>query len=342
MVLFLVLMVPVPAYAERLVLAAVGDIMLAGSSSATLRGKGYVFAFAATAHVLRGADIAVGNLEAPLARHGLEFVGKKFRFKVDPAAAVALRDAGFSVLTLANNHIMDFGAQGLRETLRHLNDNALLAVGAGENLTAARVPAYLHVKGKTVAFLAYSLTQPLEFFATEVSPGTAPGYSRLFQADIKRAKLLADYVVVSFHWGAELARLPKPYQIAAAHKAIDAGADVVLGHHPHVLQGIERYRGGVILYSLGNFAFGSLSRNADVSIMARIVFGQGGSEIEVLPLDVLNKRVGFQPTLLRGDRAREVISRLRDLSRQWSTEFVVKDGRYLVGKDVHGARLVVR
>jgi poly-gamma-glutamate capsule biosynthesis protein CapA/YwtB (metallophosphatase superfamily) len=338
----LLLAVPHTAGAEKIVLTAVGDIMLAGSGVATFAKRGYEYPFAATERELRRADITVGNLEAPLSRKGTEFTGKKFRFKASPKAAAALRAAGFSVVTLANNHIMDFGSVGLQETMENLASEKISFTGAGENLAAARRPALVERKGMKIAFLAYSLTQPLEFFAAESRAGTAPGYSRLFREDIRQAKLIADYVVVSFHWGAELATFPKSYQVDAGRRAIDAGADLVIGHHPHVLQGVERYRRGLILYSLGNFAFGSTSRHADTSIIARITLDGAVKEVELLPLNVLNSHVRFKPEILKGTRGRAVISRLNELSRSWNTEIVADGERYLVKMDPADRRPVVR
>lgn len=321
---------PLPAEAGKVVLVAVGDIMLAGSASPTLSREGYDYPFAATTHLLRDADIAVGNLEVPLTRGGEEFIDKKFRFKASPCAASAIRRAGFSVVTLANNHIMDFGAYGLRETMASLRRENILYAGAGGNLSEARKAAVVRKNGVRVAFLAYSLTFPVEFYAGPDRPGAAPGYWSLFREDIKRAKSSADYIVVSFHWGAEGADVPKGYQVRVARGAIDAGADVVIGHHPHVLQGVERYRGRLILYSLGNYAFGSLSRNAKTSMMARIVLDQGVREVELYPLNVLNAEVRFQPAVLEGARGLGVISHVRALSRQWDTEIVADRMRYYV------------
>jgi poly-gamma-glutamate synthesis protein (capsule biosynthesis protein) len=326
----LLLVSSLSAEAGKVVLTVVGDIMLAGNASATLSRQGYDYPFAATAAILRGSDIAVGNLETPIARKGMEFTGKKYRFKADPKAAAAIRKAGFSVLTLANNHIMDFGAQGLTETRQHLKKEQLLFTGAGRNLAEARLPALVEKNGRKIAFLAYSLTHPAEFYAGPAKPGAAPGYPHVFLEDIKKAKSRAEYVVVSFHWGAECATSPKSYQVNVARMAVDAGADVVVGHHPHVLQGIERYKGRLILYSLGNYAFCSMSRKADTSVMARIVLDRGVREVELFPLNVKNAEVRYQPALLKGARGKKVIAHLQELSGQWETNIVTEGLRYFV------------
>lgn len=319
-----------PALADGVVITAVGDIMLAGQASGTLMAKGFDYAFSGTAAELRKGDILVGNLEAPLAAGGTEFTGKKFRFRTRPAAAAALKRAGFDVLTLANNHIMDYGAQGLAETLVNLGRAEIGHAGAGADLSEARRGVLVEAKGQRVAFLAYSLTYPAEFFAGSGRPGTAYGSAGRVAEDIARARRNAEYVVVSFHWGAELAEVPKPYQQQAAHSAIDAGADLVLGHHPHVLQGIERYRGKTVVYSLGNFAFGSMSRSADRSMIVRVTLDGARQTVEVVPVNVLNGEVRFRPEILTGKRGDEVIARLNRLSGQFNTRLVASGGRYLL------------
>jgi poly-gamma-glutamate synthesis protein (capsule biosynthesis protein) len=318
------------ADARPVSLAAVGDIMLAGSSAKLLQRTGYDYPFAALAGRLRGCDVAVGNLEAPIATSGREFTGKRFRFRTDARAAAAMQRAGFGVLTLANNHMMDFGSDGLLSTLGHLNNQGIRYAGAGADLSSARQATVVTVDGVRIAFLAYSLTYPAEFYATGQRAGTAPGLRRYVAEDVARARRGAEYVVVSFHWGGEGESLPRSYQVAAAHHAIDAGADVVLGHHPHVLQGVERYGRGVILYSLGNFAFGSMSRKAGESVLARIVFDGGVREVELVPLNVLNRQVRFQPREINGIPADSLIERMNRLSAGMRSRMVKLDGRYLL------------
>ncbi|HET6421150.1 MAG TPA: CapA family protein [Geobacteraceae bacterium] len=321
---------PPHAAARQIIVNAVGDIMLAGKGTGTYTRMGYDYPFASLTDDLKNGDMAIGNLEAPITRHGKEFTGKKFRFKVNPAAAKALRRAGFSILTLANNHMMDYGEVGLEETLRHLDNAGILHTGAGSNLDAARKPALMLIGDKTIAFLAYSRTLPCEFYAGHDRAGTAPGVDSQYVEDISRAKSVADYVIVSFHWGAEKATIPRLYQIDAAHKAIDAGADVVIGHHPHVLQGIERYKNGVIFYSLGNFAFGSMSRSSDVSAIARVTLEDGIKELEVIPLNVCNREIKFQPRVLNGKGALNVINHLNQLSKQFGTKINPAGRHFLV------------
>jgi poly-gamma-glutamate synthesis protein (capsule biosynthesis protein) len=216
---------------------------------------------------------------------------------------------------------MDFGPLALQDTLATLAENSILYTGAGMDLDDARSPAILKIKGKTLAFLSYSLTFPLEFFASAKRPGTAPGYADFVKADIEKVRPLADLVVVSFHWGAELMTAAKDYQIELGHQAIDWGADLVLGHHPHVLQEIEVYKGRLIAYSLGNFVFGSESNRTNTSMILLLTFrGNTLSKVEAVPLDVNNYRIHYQPKVLAGKAAGDVLDSINAASERFKTK----------------------
>jgi len=321
---------PLYAHGEEITIGAVGDIMLGGRWAPLLKKKGYDHPFDGVAATLAANDINLANLESPIANGGKEYAAKKFRFRAEPDVAKAVRKAGFSLVTLANNHSMDFGPEALTETMANLGAAGITWIGAGENLAEARRAAFFTVKGKKIAFLGYSLTQPVEFFAARQRPGVAPGYKNIFTPDIARARREADYVIVSFHWGKEGQSFPTSLQRSIAHQAIDAGADVIIGHHPHVLQGIERYAKGIIFYSLGNFTFASKSTMADQSVIIRLRLDDALRAAEILPLDVLYRRVGFQPRRLSGKPAEDVIERLNSLSKALKTEIKFQNNAYVV------------
>lgn len=321
---------PLATSAQEVVVNAVGDIMLAGRWAAGIKKRGFDSTFRATADELAKGDINLANLESPIASGGTEFKGKRFRFRAEPEVAQALAKAGFHLVTLANNHSMDFGVQALAETIENLTASGIAWVGAGENLSEARKMTLYTVRGVKVAFLGFSLTQPVEFFAARNRPGTTPGLENIYTADIARARAEADYVIVTFHWGKEGSTTVQPYQRNAAHKAIEAGADAVIGHHPHVLQGVERYRNGIIFYSLGNFAFASIGNSATSSAIVRLRLDDAKREAEIVPLDVLNSRVRFQPKPLSGNRAKAVIDQLNRLSQPFDSSIVERNGMFIV------------
>ncbi len=299
---FLLFALPAAAESGSITLVATGDLLLGGSAEATVRQHGFDYPYRDVADIFHSADIAMANLEAPLTRQAEPVEDKSYTFKVDPEAAAAMQRAGLTILTLANNHIGDFGPNGVTDTIAALRPHGLRYTGAGANLQQARRPTALATKNGSVGFLAYSNTLPKSFYAKADRPGTAPGYTKFIRKDVRRLREFVDYVVVSFHWGAELMTEPKDYQQRLARIAIDSGAQVVIGHHPHVLQGVEFYNGGVIYYSLGNFAFGSYSRNATIGGLARVTLADGGvKSAEILPLNVANHDVLFQPRPLAAD-----------------------------------------
>ncbi len=306
---------------EEITIAAVGDLMLGGRTGPFLEQYGPDYPFQDVMPVLKQADLVAGNLESPISTRGTAVENKKFTLRAGPAAALALKSAGIRVVSLANNHAMDFGPLALQDTLAALDENAILYTGAGMDLEDARAPAIMKIKGKTLAFLSYSLTFPLEFFASAGQPGTAPGYADFVKADIEKVRPAADLVVVSFHWGAELLTAAKDYQIELGRHAIDWGADLVLGHHPHVLQELEVYKGRLIAYSLGNFVFGSESNRTNVSMILLLTFrGNTLAKVEAVPIDVNNYRVRFQPKVLLGKTAGEVLDSINTASARFKTK----------------------
>jgi len=316
---------------DEITIAAVGDLMLGGRAEPFLSQMGAEYPFLDVQPALRMADIIVGNLEAPISTRGQAVENKKFTLRAGPIAAEALKKAGIRVVTLANNHSMDFGPLALQDTLTNLTENGILFSGAGMDLDDARAPAIIRIKGWTIAFLAYSLTFPLEFFASGGRPGTAPGYADYVKADIQKVRSRADIVVVSFHWGAELMTAAKDYQVELGHQAVDWGADLVLGHHPHVLQEIEVYKGRIIAYSLGNFVFGSESNRTNTSMILLLTFkGNTLFRAEAVPLDVNNYRVKYQPRILRGKPGREVLESINAASARFKTRLDIAGDRGII------------
>jgi poly-gamma-glutamate synthesis protein (capsule biosynthesis protein) len=309
-------------------LVAVGDVMLGSWVVSILDSAGSDYPFDSTKHILQNAGLAIANLEAPFTERGTRVENKEYTFRVPPKHARGLKESGFDILHLANNHILDFGPEGLFDTMAALDSLALFYIGAGKNISAAYKPVILERAGAEgeklrFGFLGFSLTHPEDYYADKNKPGTAFPFWRRYIAALDSLAPKVDIMVVSFHWGAEKMVKPKPYQIDMAHAAIDRGADIVLGHHPHVLQSVELYRPranarqGLIAYSLGNFAFGSYSSSSRFSMILKcVVDAQGGVlYAKCLPINVYNDEVEFQPRLLRSAAATAVMDSLNALSR---------------------------
>lgn len=292
-------------FTEAVTMAFVGDIMMGGSAAYKLKTAGPDSFFKDTAPYLKEVDLAGGNLEGPLGLEGKTWVRKKYTFLINPACAQGLARAGFKFMTLANNHTMDFGVKALKSTLAALEQNGLIHAGAGMNLEEARKPAWFRIKGRKIAILAYSLTQPTEFWARSERPGCAPAFERYMKEDIRSAKDNgADLVFVVCHWGHEKQTSLLYGQTNLAHLAIDSGADGVIGAHPHIWQGLEVYQGKPIAYSIGNFAFGSYTSNKDSGILELVYdpkdHWSGG---KIIPLNVHNSEVQFCPALMKPTQA---------------------------------------
>lgn len=307
--------------ASPLVIAAVGDIMLAHRAAPFLDAHGPGYPFGPTRDALAAADIAFGNLETPVSdRRGKPHPSKEYRFVSKPRHIAGLAEAGFDVLSVANNHTGDFGSEVFLDTLRHVEKLKMKAVGGGRTLAAARAPALFCVRGTTVAFLAYSHTHPMEFHAGTKKPGTAFPTEAGVAADVAAARKIADRVIVSIHWGKEYQSTPTDSQRALARAAVGAGADALIGHHPHTYQGVEVIDGVPIVYSLGNFAFGTRNPKARHALFLKLSFPPSGPpEVVLRPLLVDASRVHFQPRFLDDDEGRRVIAEVVALSAALKT-----------------------
>lgn len=205
------------------------------------------------------ADYFAANQEFPFSSRGQQAPDKQYTFRLPESRVSLMNEIGVDLVTLANNHALDFGTDALLDTVSTLDQAGILHVGAGADSEAARQPAIVDVNGVRVGFIGASRVIPVaSWTAGASSPGMLTAYDpALLVQTIQETRPLCDYLVVLIHWGVERAEMPVDHQTSLSRQCIDAGADLVVGSHPHVLQGIEYYRGKPIVYSLGNFIFGS-------------------------------------------------------------------------------------
>lgn len=296
-------------------LLMVGDIMMGGRIAGLLEREGYDYPYRHVGDAIRQADLAMGNLENPITSRG-EPADKTWTFRTDPLAVPALKESGFDVLSLANNHTLDYGVTGLLDTLDALDEQGIGRVGAGRDADEAYRPYFAEVNGIRIACLGFSHVVPeVGWKAAAGRPGVAEAYDIRRAVDaIGKAKDEADLVVVMVHWGIERAEEPEPYQVNKAHAFIDAGADLVIGSHPHVLQGLESYKGKWIAYSLGNFIF-TVNASAETrqSAMLQADCGPDGNcRLSVIPVET----GPGQPFYPDEDGAQAILDRLNRLSYQ--------------------------
>ncbi|MEY8391444.1 CapA family protein [Lachnospiraceae bacterium 45-W7] len=206
---------------------------------------------------MANADIVMANEEFPFSLGGVKAPDKQFNFRVDPLYTQILTDMGVDIVTLANNHALDYGAEALTDTFEALEHAQIAYVGAGADIERAMQPGIIQAGRQNYGFLAASRVIPVTDWNVEnQQPGMLCTYdSKRLREAIKKAKEMCEFLTVYVHWGIEKSDVPEEYQRQLAREYIDAGADLVIGAHPHVLQGIEYYQGKPIVYSLGNYIF---------------------------------------------------------------------------------------
>lgn len=254
----------------------------------------------------RECDLFMVNLEHPVTTSE-DRVEKKFNFKLSPSGLATLKEGGVTLVNCANNHVFDYGLQGIEETMRNLDSAGITRVGIGKTLREARTPVIRELKGRRIGFLAYYGSG--EYAATAVRPGFAPRITRYILDDVRNLKKRVDYVVVNFHWGTERAPEPDDWQVRLAHRVIDAGADLIVGHHPHVLQGVEHYKGKFIAYSLGNFVFGGNTLHTYDTAVLKVFIGQAVN-VELIPVSVRR----WQPAPAKGGAKERVLQLVEERS----------------------------
>jgi poly-gamma-glutamate capsule biosynthesis protein CapA/YwtB (metallophosphatase superfamily) len=316
---------PAPSLPATLTIAAVGDMHFDRRVKELIGREGGLAPLRYVADRLAAADVAVGNLESPLSDGGSPWPGKDVHFRGDPRGVEGLEASGFTFLSLANNHILDYGTEALMDTVSALDLAGIGYAGAGIDRSAAWKPAVAIYGDTTVAFLSFSHILPAGFIATDSKAGLAPGRTDMeaVAAAIREAKAAHDYVLVSFHWGVEYVDDANGDQVRDARAAVDAGADMVLSHHPHVIQGVEFYNGGLIAYSLGDFVFDHYSRKTGEAFILEADLGPHGVD-NVRAVPVYLYSIG-QPKIVTGSEATDILERLKRISGPHGTSVVIED-----------------
>jgi poly-gamma-glutamate synthesis protein (capsule biosynthesis protein) len=295
--------------------------------------------FAGIRSIMEEADIALVNLECPFTERG-EKLKKNFNFRARPELARVLQEGSVDVVSLANNHINDWGKDGVKDTLETLDDAKIAHFGAGMHMKDARRPAILERHGKKIGFLGYyfqadpDMKEPEEVYATRKRPGVAGCYKKLdgirdmVKKDVEPLVRKMDFVVPYFHWGHEGSYEVRDYQIELAHLCVDMGCVAVLGAHPHRLQGIEIYRGAPIFYSLGNFVYGGIKEPSDtLTMIARLGISRGSVTAEVVPIQYTRwPEAPFQPVVLDGAAGDEALARIAAYSASFPETLPQLDG----------------
>jgi poly-gamma-glutamate capsule biosynthesis protein CapA/YwtB (metallophosphatase superfamily) len=313
-------------------MTASGDVMLGRRVAEAMACNGALYPFAAVATLLRSADLTFGNLESPLSKQGTPLPGKGIWLRGDPSGAAALSEVGYDVMSVANNHILDYDDPAFLDTLTFLNEQGIIPVGGGTNLAMAAKPVFREVKGQQIAFLAatemadifWDWDYPRTFEAKPDRPGVYKLDPDQLVDDVSSLRGKADLIVVSLHWGTEYSDYATEDQRKIAHRLVDAGANLIIGHHPHCLQGVELYQGAVIAYSLGNFVYDRQRRpKCQESLLLKAFFeGRSLKKVYLYPVIIDSE----QPRLAGKDAAAKILQRTTVLCQGFNTSLVVNDG----------------
>jgi poly-gamma-glutamate capsule biosynthesis protein CapA/YwtB (metallophosphatase superfamily) len=294
-----------------------GDILLGDAGAEVFRTRGFAHAFAHL-HPLLAADHVVGNAEGPISeREPRPHPVRRWSYAADPRTATTLREVGFSALGLANNHAFDRGQEGLRDTLSHLERAGIVGFGAGPDEAAALRPLWIETPFGPLAVVGMaSPTLHASPEARDGEPGVAVATPERIERVAREARAAGARQLVAYvHWGRNYRGI-MPQQRALARLFADAGFDLVIGHHPHVVQPVERLGATWVLYSLGNLAFSTPGRFEEFGapgygLVARAYFGDAGLEaVELRCILTDNEVVRFRP---RPCAAREAGSLLGEL-----------------------------
>lgn len=306
---------------------AVGDICLGGRLKEFLIPSGSQSAFQQCESIIKGNDILFGNLEMVIVSDTSKIVGPAAYMAVSMETAHCIVDAGFNILSLANNHILDCGPEATEETLTFLSRNGIAFLGYGKNREEAWTAKILTVKGQRLAFIA--MADSWRQGAGSHRPGAAVGRQKKAIQMVTHLRQKADHVIVSYHADLEFYDYPDPQRVRFARRLLKNGATLVLQHHPHVPQGIEVSSKGLIAYSLGNFVFDvdgdeylkEGSEFCKISFALKILLGKLGiAKVEIVPVGIDN--IG-RPYPLIGMQRQSVIRHVYALSRGLKDETVL-------------------
>lgn len=303
---------------EQITLTFAGDILFDDSYAVmgTMLQNGGNIANAISQEVItemKSADIMMVNNEFPYSSRGTATAGKQFTFRAKPSTVSYLDDLGVDIVSLANNHAYDYGEEAFLDTMTTLEEAGILYVGAGRNLKEARRPVYYIINNMKIAIVAATQIEKSDYPDTKGATDSSAGVFRCWNGDnlistIQEARENSDFVIAYLHWGTENSSAIDWAQEKQAPEVVAAGADLIIGDHPHCLQKIEAVNGVPVIYSLGNFWFNS--KTVDTG-MVKIVLNQDGLQsCQFLPC----LQSGSKTTLLHDAEKERVLNEMRTLS----------------------------
>lgn len=311
---------------EEITISMVGDILMDGSVRGQIDINGVDYPWEHVKDYFQRDNITIGNLETSITNRGTIWPDKQYNFRSDPKNLRAMKEAGIEVINLGNNHTLDYGYDGFLDTLKHLDNNNIKRVGGGKTREEAMEGIVIEEGGTKVGVLGFSRVVPtVDWYATAKRPGIVGAYDVHVDSILERVSQMkeeVDILILSIHWGVELSEIPRQEEILLAKKLIDGGVDIVMGHHPHVLQGIEIYKGKPIFYSLGNFVFGAKNELTGNTIIAQVnLLDSEVDNVKIIPCKIISGR----PIPLGCDERLNKIQYLNEISKEFNTN-ITSDG----------------
>ncbi len=300
----------------RATLLFCGDLMLDWGVMESCDTHGYEYPLKHMSSFMKDFDFSFCNLECVISDDASPRPGKKYIFRAPSRYLQVLSSAGISGVTIANNHIMDYGKKGLVDTTVHLDKYNIMHTGAGINARDAYRPLVTSIRGIRLAVIGACSLRYEDTYADAKTAGIARGTLSSIKPLLEKYRGWNDIIAISIHWGNEYSDFPKKSQVTLARNLIDAGADIIIGHHPHVYQGIEIYNNKPILYSLGNFLFGSTNEDVRNNIIAGFAVEKNTiRKMTIYSIHGTNHRdTPFSPELVTGDEAEAALTHLVNIS----------------------------
>ena len=305
---------------QNLSISLIGDILMDGSVKTYINKNGFNYPWDNVREYFQNDDITIGNLETSITNKGTKWPNKQFNFRSNPKNIKAMEEAGVDIVSLSNNHSLDYGYDGLIDTLKHIDNSKIKRVGAGYNKKDAIKGTVVERNGITVGVLGFSRVVPdVKWYASGKRAGLVGAYDPHVQEVLDRVKEMkeeVDILVLAIHWGVERSDTPRKQEMDLAKKLVDSGVDIVMGHHPHVLQGIEIYKGKPIFYSLGNFVFGTSSELTSNTMIAQVnLVEKNIDNIKIIPCEIVHGR----PVPLHKEKRIAKINYLYKISKNFGT-----------------------
>ncbi|MBN2755415.1 MAG: CapA family protein [Candidatus Goldbacteria bacterium] len=306
---------------------AAGDVMLDRGVKANMEIYGYDYPFENIRAFVKAHDVSFCNLETPISTEKKR--KKPYAFRCEPEKMEGFKNSGFNTVSIANNHMLDCNYTGVSQTIKNLDELGVMHAGAGYNREHALEPRIITGNGVTIALFAFAdfYYETDKDMNSKNTPQPCHPSEKEMRKAVSAAKGLADYIFVSFHWGEEYKNYPGKKQKKLARMLVDSGADLIIGHHPHVLQGIEKYKGVIILYSLGNFVFDQFKDlQTDTMIFSCRLSDGVIKDAYITPAKIEKSR----PHFAKGEEAKIIKERLKEYSKGMNVKLTEHGNRMFI------------